>query len=457
MRKNRYLTSTWQEHRHLISIFKILLIPYFLCWPVSVFVASIASENRQAAGDMTPTDPDAVRLVCQLFLLGAMTLIVIVFRIANNPLLSKNYKAYLINSTWEYGDPLPFGKCFHTWLDYLLIFGITQLAAWSTLWAMPDHPFLIKLQWFLGSGPWFGFGLGIVAAVLLLTLLNIVIYFGQCRHHRYELPVITLLLPLVIHPHYNVYIGCVVLMVIYLLCLNAVRYNLRTFQWLEANYQTDPFKQLRSQAYDIGRYTGTMYYLAPDKPSYSWTLRGKMLMGMLGCWLFHMTVVISIELMQRIMNVLAREAMENPEMSGYRLPSIVDKHQIIYFLVIPVLGFALVNIGRWFITCPVPIYVRYQLGYWWIRRFDILLLQPIAMVGYAIAISAMMTHRWISPILWLYSFVAGLILIYHYLPPKDEQWQYTWKNNGFAALPKPDENQVRLRIKAKKPARLFGT
>lgn len=130
-----------------------------------------------------------------------------------NPVMPTKYGAWIATTPWRLGEPLPNGSPFLQAWDVVLVAGLTLLS-------------VADLQWFYATAP-FLFLVSYALPLLYVTSTEPVV-----------LSVGILLAPLLVYPHYNLYWGALVFLVLCGLLVWGLRCRLRRFPFERDDWQT---------------------------------------------------------------------------------------------------------------------------------------------------------------------------------------------------------------------------
>tara|TARA_Y100000589_G_C27117731_1_gene615019 strand:+ start:50 stop:1183 length:1134 start_codon:yes stop_codon:yes gene_type:complete len=355
-------------------------------------------------------------------------------------MVKQEHRDLLARTGWYFGKPLPLGNCHYTVTDFLMLNLMFNGWSYLSIQQFSDH-FQEFLHTHLGEGSTLVFTLGIALTCFMIVMGH---WFNALFSSRIRSNHIMLLLalpPLIFYPHFNIYMACLALLGIYIVCVCMINYNLKHFIWEEPYYDKNPIKRLQDEAARSKMILGAMKRLSPRMTNKVSSIKTKLLLTLLICWWIDlgMTLVRFMfldpdqnDLHYQIFGTWSRAAYYDESPS-----ELLDMQFItaVYISVIPIYIMNLIYIGqyilRWITAAPIQVYSRPLNFHWLIRKYDAMLLVPITITAYTALMSWMLYHHWLHPRLFLYVTMIGMVLIEYIIGPSKEKWFFTWNHAKF--------------------------
>ncbi len=362
----------------------------------------------------------AVLIVLQLLWTVVAAFRLMLRRIKRNPLFNEEYKALLALSPWDHPQRLPLGRCHYTVGDVLGVLMLASLGTaswWLLVWLTVAQGLSVHMGWL-----WLQVTVGVSALAMLV--LYVLANLANALKVRWCGSLLLVLMPLTIFPHYNLYLSALVLLAMYLLVRHAIEHTLARYAWERPFYEPDPLEQLRQRAQVLPGYPDELLRLMPTPASQRFSLLRKLA--------FWVAAALWVELFMSTGEILRQaqvggvlhlfgRTLERPGYQYFALDPVVALLGVAGACVLFNLG----NLARFLGQAPIGLRGRVMTGQLIIPWFDIVLLRPLVMLAFGIAMLWLLQSQLLSSHVSLHLTVVGLVLIHHYCPPSPDQWHYT--------------------------------
>ncbi len=338
------------------------------------------------------------------------------------PLTHKKYGQWLATTPWAYGKPLPLGPVHLVWED-LLVVVVLILAALVGLWnfctsgAIAD---ILLIEQFHAASA-IMVTAGIIAACFFLTYL--IILTLAITAHKY-ITAVLFLIPLILYPHLNLWIGTGIFGLICVLVFLGLRHTLQRFPWNSPQWTRSPRELLLDDVHRQGLIGWPYRQIGPPRSvrQDNETLASIVFCAMVGWWMLagpHLALMLGRvkDMTEAIETLDARLRDSNPSGNSTLF--------VIWFLLVLFLTACRLFTYLRDTLPPISLIGRVRTGRWVIPGYDKVLVTPILMVLYG----------WFGPGLWVSMglpliavpavSMTGLLLLCMLLGPTKESWRHT--------------------------------
>jgi len=151
--------------------------------------------------------------------------------VGRHPYTDRDYRNWLAQTPWSYGDPLPKGSFHPKWLD---IITLVFLAGYAYLCFTLAGD--LEVEAVIPLAPW----MACPAVFALAILTYLICLYSTISEDPATTRLVMVLIPLCVYPHLNPWIGISVIGLIYLVILIGVRRTLGRFPWNRRDWTESP-------------------------------------------------------------------------------------------------------------------------------------------------------------------------------------------------------------------------
>lgn len=380
------------------------------------------------------------------FLVAMMTPIILAFgyggyrAVKFHPCTNPRYRDWLATTPWSYGKPLPLGPLRLVWEDMIVVacFVITAALAYSQISIeLIDKSGLVPQSLYVLIG---------------ITLLSFFAGYTLCllaslKHNEVAPVTVLCLAPLIIYPHFNLWIAMIVLLVIYLIVNAAVRRSLSDFPFNRPEWLKDNRTQLLDAARSQGVIRWPFSHIGPrgTRESIMSLPVAVGISAIIAWWLLaliHGSVIFS-EVATGFTRQELAEAM-GQQTDGR--PSFEESFWVLWIILCLFLAGARTLIYLIGTLPPISLIGRIGSGRIFVPGYDKVFVAPLAMLIYGAAAPWVLFRIGITPILVPAVSAFGLILIGLAVSPSLPGWRMTgqfrirpWSSRTVENRSRPNE------------------
>lgn len=368
----------------------------------------------------------------------------------SHPYAMPRYRDWLASTPWSYGKPLPLGPVRIVWEDFLIL---TCLASIAVIAHTHVSQAVLVRQAIFPENLYDLIGVIVFAFFLGRTLC----LAGTIAENNYYIAPVFFLAPLIIYPHFNLWMGMISLLLIYLIVAIGVRWTLSRFPWELPRWKQSTRELLLQDTFKQGLIGWPYRDIGPPRKDIdTLDLRAAVTLSALAAWwtfsFIHGGVVFA-ELStgfswQELISAISETPVNNIHYNGV--------FWLAWWVVVVVIAAGRTiayMLGTW---PPISLLGRIATGRLIIPGYDKIFVAPIILLAYGWAGPSALFATGLSPLAIPAVSLFGLLMLGMTLGPSREAWYFTGHHRVRSWGPPTNSNRNRTQSRASPRINLTG-